>query len=116
MSNGITLERMRCSGCFYQQGRVKPESGSSELFCPTCHTPLISTVVGAVLPHVPYCRCAYYEHDGQAVAGEPCSIHSQGCAHGRDWAQPCVACRDELWGPGAPPQVFEDLTLDSSGH
>jgi hypothetical protein len=50
---------------------------------------------------IKHCTCAYYDSEGEAVkASRECLYHPPGtlCPHGKAWNEPCMPCRDELWG------------------
>lgn len=61
-----------------------------------------------------HCTCAYYREDGFTIeSGSPCSIHPNGCEHGRDWKTPCTECHRTLWGEPPPEQVKTTLNQES---
>jgi hypothetical protein len=50
---------------------------------------------------IKHCTCAFYDSDGTPVpASAPCVYHPAGslCEHGKGPDEPCMPCRDELWG------------------
>jgi hypothetical protein len=103
------LERHQCNGCDYVLERRAAPSGSKrpEPLCPDCNiemrpitaaSPAPVTFISDARITFPHCRCAYFETDGTAIEGNPCLVHPNGCEHGRSWAEPCLECRDKLWG------------------
>jgi hypothetical protein len=45
-----------------------------------------------------HCTCAFYDADGTENPGTVCTIHPNGCKHGKPWYVACMPCRNELWG------------------